>query len=127
MDETLNGRYNALLYGYDSGGTGLLAELKSKILSRPDLLRSDGALCLLTLFDQMIVRPYMGQIFSSEGHALPVPKIASDNFGEHVRKSLWIIIDNLQKNGSKEPRSSHEVLTAINAVWAELSELLFWG
>jgi hypothetical protein len=83
MDPILEARYLILLQAYQVGGREALKLIKAELLrsvrpqrrSRPrSVLRPDAALCLLTLYDQMIVRPYGQRGLES----LPVPEIGKN-------------------------------------------------
>ena len=62
MDEVLSERYRLLFLAYEAGGQGITAALKQRIYENLGVLRFDAALCLLTLFDQMIIRPYLAEL-----------------------------------------------------------------
>ena len=62
MDDDLAQRYLALFLAYNVGGRSDLEALKLRILqSTPEFLRPDAALLLLSLYDQMIFRPFTGK------------------------------------------------------------------
>ncbi|WP_404294269.1 hypothetical protein ACD578_28685 (plasmid) [Microvirga sp. RSM25] len=132
MDEALANRYMALLTSYDAGGQGLLANIKGTLIrqvGRGVNLRPDAALILLTLYDQMILRPYMGHFPLMPEGDLPLPNAtrAIPDFSEDVLKSLDRILDELRGSKSGEPVSSHEVLRAIEGLWSELSAVFLWS
>jgi hypothetical protein len=58
MDEVLSERYRLLFLAYKTGGQGITTALKQRIYENLGVLRFDAALCLLKLFDQMIIRLY---------------------------------------------------------------------
>jgi hypothetical protein len=64
MDPLLEQRYLALFGAYAVGESDDLGELKFRLLEalRGKFLRPDAALCLMTLYDQMIFRPYTSSI-----------------------------------------------------------------
>ena len=74
MDDDLAQRYLALFLAYNVGGRGDLEALKLRILqSTPDFLRPDAALLLLSLCDQMIFRPFTGQMLSPTRKWMKIP------------------------------------------------------
>lgn len=129
MDEILAQRYLALLLAYDAGGRGDLALLKRSILEQtPTFLRADAALMLLSLYDQMILRPYTGPIATLSGEWMAVPRIGLDinSFFDRVRRSLDEIFKQLSV-AQERPISSHQVLLAIERAWPTISELYGWA
>jgi len=129
MEEILNKRYQQLFYHYESGAIGMLAALKQALADKLDILRPDAALCLLVLYDQMILRPYGGHVLDGGvGVARPslTAKMSGGEFSERVLSSLTYLVDRLQK---KSPRaaSSHDVLVVINESWEYLSGQFAWA
>lgn len=135
MDEILSERYMALFLAYGVGERSDLTFIKSALLARthPKFLRPDAALLLLTLFDQMILRPYTGPIPpltpdpGDRQQLLPLPNIARNEsyfFTEVVRRSLDEILKKLEDLHHEV--SSHEVLKAILNSWPTISELYGW-
>jgi len=107
MDEILSERYMALFLAYGVGERSDLTFIKSALLARthPKFLRPDAALLLLTLFDQMILRPYTGPIPpltpdpGDRQQLLPLPNIARNESyfsTEVVRRSLDEILKKLE-------------------------------
>lgn len=131
MDQILSARYMALFLAYGVGERGELAFIKSQLLTRtPKFLRPDAALLLLSLYDQMILRPYTGPIrtLRPDGTQLPIPAIAQNesNFSTQVvRRSLDEILKTLE--GLHREISSHDVLNAILNSWPTISELYGWA
>jgi hypothetical protein len=85
-----------LLLSYESGGRDEVASLKQVLLkhvfikSTQPQLRPDAALCLLTLFDQMILRTYAGYIPTSrhtDGLPLPESIVSLSQFDGVVQDS----------------------------------------
>lgn len=156
MDELLDERYRRLFETYDTDdwhtpsflyyferilprrllrreGAGLepLRSVKERLSKEIAVgsMRADAALCLLALYDHMIFRPYAG--YSPDG--LPIHQIATDfgDFTQRVQHSLSIILTELRQSKRKveyeEPRSSHDVLVAIDGVWGNLREFFNWA
>jgi hypothetical protein len=132
MDEILAQRYMALFLAYDFGGRGTLASIKQRIQHlTPMFFRPDAALLLLSLYDQMILRPYSGPIFSLNqpaGEWMPVPSIGRDldAFMGRVNQSFDLIHGQLETTAER-PVSSHQVLRAILNSWPTISELFGWA
>src|SRR4051812_15271444 len=129
MDKNLETRYRALFVSYDSGGRRIVTKLKEKISSLGNL-RPDAALCLITLFDQMIIRPYIGSILDDKGALTLTPQTIRAEFQSNIDQSFDIIIKELKDIhvDKNDPRhSSHDVLIAIDKAWETLSELFGWG
>jgi hypothetical protein len=150
MDELLTERYRRLFEEYDAevGPTILTShesawptllwkrradperDLLQRVKARLDdaisrgKLRPDAGLCLLTLYDQMILRPYGGRL----PRHLPIhPRARNfDSFSEAVDQSLSAIFERLPRTHI-EPASSHEILLAIDASWDTLSEYFGWA
>ena len=128
MDDNLAQRYLALFLAYNVGGRGDLEALKLRILqSTPDFLRPDAALLLLSLYDQMIFRPFTGPILSPTREWMQIPPIGLDlaSFNQRVTNSLDMIFEELRKVQGR-PASSHQVLLALVNSWAAISELFGW-
>ncbi len=131
MNSLLERRYLDLLWAYNCGSTGAIQAVKHRLmLAMVDYqIRPDAALCLLTLYDQMILRPYYGSIPNRDGfpasgdleNAHPAPAF------DVVQRSLDVILDRARHGGFEAPISSHSVLTIIQDVWPELSDLFHWG
>ena len=103
--------------------------LKLRILqSTPDFLRPDAALLLLSLYDQMIFRPFTGPILSPTREWMQIPPIGLDlaSFNQRVTNSLDMIFEELRKVQGR-PASSHQVLLALVNSWAPISELFGWA
>src|SRR5690348_8328498 len=103
MDEILTARYMALFLAYGVGERGDLAFIKSELLTRtnPKFLRPDASLLLLSLYDQMILRPYTGsiQFLTADGGQLALPSVARNEsyFSSNVvRRSLNEILRRLE-------------------------------
>jgi hypothetical protein len=132
MEPVLLQRYLVLFLAYGAGERGDLVFIKGELLSRlQKFLRPDAALLLLSLYDQMILRPYAGSIqvqTPSGSQQLPLPGIAQNEsaFSERVRRSLDAILGALE-NVHERPISSHQVLMAILGVWPTISELYGWA
>jgi hypothetical protein len=132
MEQVLLQRYLALFLSYGAGESGDLAFIKSELLPRTvKLLRPDAALLLLSLYDQMILRPYTGSIqlqTLEETQQLGLPAIARDrtNFNGRVRRSLSVILERLEHE-QQRPISSHQVLIAILNSWSTISDLYGWA
>jgi hypothetical protein len=138
MDRNLEERYEALLEAYPTEQDDGLTLVKKYLLSQTTSLRPDGALCLLTLYDYMILRPYAGHV-SVKGRPgeLPLHRLGADRteFMHRVGRSLDLISIRLRdisppqaRAVSGDPRaSSHDVLRAIDIAWPELSILFGWG
>ena len=125
MDDNLAQRYLALFLAYNVGGRGDLEALKLRILqSTPELLRPDAALLLLSLYDQMIFRPFTGQILSPTREWMKIPPIGRElaSFNQRVTSSLDVIFEELGKVQAR-PASSHQVLLALVKSWPTISEL----
>jgi hypothetical protein len=135
MDPNLEKRYGNLLLAYDIGGGGLLGEIKQRLLEHvtsayaSPKLRPDAALCLLSLCDQMILRPYAGYVPTFDnisGLSIPTPAVDQRRFYETVHHSLQIIFDELNKHG-KPPCSSHDVLKVVEVLWPQFAVSFGWG
>jgi hypothetical protein len=90
MDDDLAQRYLALFLAYNVGGRGDLEALKLRILqSTPEFLRPDAALLLLSLYDQMIFRPFTGQILSPTREWMKIPPIGRElaSFNQRHKQS----------------------------------------
>jgi hypothetical protein len=133
MDYLLSNRYEVLLAGYANGQAGLIKELKAKVIARQSFFRPDAALCLLVLYDELILKAYQGPLYTpkdlpTRGKPLGVPKIGKRGFNVRVRKSFEIVEKELRKRVGKNGRaSSHDVLLAFNSRWRDLSVLFLWG
>lgn len=145
MDGDLELRYWHLLNSYDAQNRVMLERIKQQLLDhtftrsverrpffRPQApwLRPDAALCLLTLYDYMITRPYAASTFSA-GYPLnfppPIYNEGSRDFQQKVDLSLDTIFDSLLRRDMDEPRSSHDILRAIDAVWPMQAKIFGWG
>jgi hypothetical protein len=129
MDEDLTQRYLALFLAYNVGGRGDLEALKLTILqSTPTFLRPDAALMLLSLYDQMIFRPFTGAILSPTREWMMVPPIGRElaSFNQRVTNSLNVIFEELKKV-QERPISSYQVLLALMNSWPTISEIFGWA
>jgi hypothetical protein len=134
MDRVLEERYLALFQGYGIKRRRDLAMIKQRLLGLvlEHLLRPDAALCLLTLYDQMIVRPYAAPVRSrrqdEEITTLPIPEIGrnKDQFAGKILQSFTVILEQIM-TVHERPISSHQVLRAIDRAWPTLSEIFGWG
>jgi hypothetical protein len=130
MDPVLASRYMALFSSYEAGERGGAGFVKRQLISRSALtfLRPDAALLLLVLYDQMILRPYAGEIMLPSGEAMPLPPNAGDpvKTADSVSRGLDEIFKDLEQ-ARERPISSHRVLEAIMNTWPKISELHGWG
>jgi hypothetical protein len=132
MDEVLSERYRLLFLAYEAGGQGITTALKQRIYENLGVLRFDAALCLLTLFDQMIIRPYLGRIESASptfGNPLPLPSHphAFPLHADAVFAGLDRVLSQMSETRKETQSSSHEVIQAIEAVWPSLAEMFGWA
>jgi hypothetical protein len=140
VDPELELRYVALVQRYrdyaailpwsvhDADRSDDFRQLERLILPRSHDLRPDALLCLLTLYDEMILTPYRGQLATGDGEILPRLPIGRDRdeFFKRVRQSLEVIFQRLSE-APERPISSHQVLRAIDRGWSELSRIFGWG
>ena len=145
MEGNLELRYWQLLESYDVRNRPAVAHTKEKLLKHTfvpnvrrtvfssataPLLRPDAALCLLTLYDYMIIRPYAAKITSADypvGIPSPHQDETSPDFRRKLEQSLDSIFGALPEKNRDEPHSSHEVLAAINFAWKTQAMLFGWG
>ena len=119
----------ALFLAYNVGGRGDLEALKLRLLqSTPDFLRPDAALLLLSLYDQMVFRPFTGPILSPTREWMKIPPIGLDlaSFNQRVTNSLDMIFEELGKVQAR-PASSHQVLLVLVNSWPAIRELFGWA
>lgn len=124
MNQDLEKRYRELFLAYDMGGREDLARVKRRLwenLGRGVELRSDAAFLLLTLYDQMILRPYAGLFITSSGEIPPL------GLKYPVDQSLDALFTSLQSMPGEPPRSSHDVLKAIELTWSSQSVFFNWA
>jgi len=140
VDTLLERRYAALVRFYSDDAPAALwartevdrpddfRQLQRLIVPRSHDLRPDATLCLLTLYNEMILRPYRGQLSTLGGDRLPSPSIgrSRDEFFERVEQSLDVIFARLA-DVTERPISSHQVLRAIDGGWPQLSKIFGWG
>lgn len=136
MDEVLALRYLTLFFSYGAGERDL-EFLKSQLIARTipsvpalrPLLRADAALLLLSLYDQMILRPYTGPVRLPSGEEISIPETPrhTHDFDGRVRRSLNVILTELERLPGGRAISSHQVLQAILDVWPTVSELYGWA
>jgi hypothetical protein len=143
MDESLNERYLALFDGYNVVDRPLVARVKKRLSERinrsvspspreKEPLRSDAALLLLTLMDDMIIRPYFTPMISvNRPRGIPIPAVVAaitlDRLPSFLDNLLEIIFNKLHKSEEDPAFSSHDVIEAINGAWKDLSAQLGWG
>jgi|ERR1700674_1705115 len=149
MISELERRYTRLLrfYGRRRPDNSLLVRIKQEIERRSDIiqptLRPDAKLCLLVLYDFMIVRPYAGEFplpfFQSHGEQRPRWEPFLLNAEEPIIRSVATIFEYLGEVRAKRNftsdeyeegdnrYSSHEILQAIDAAWGELKRPFKWG
>jgi hypothetical protein len=133
MDPDLEKRYRMLLLAYDLGGHSELARLKQTILGHvlnriTPVLRPDAGLCLIVLYDHMILRPYDGYV-PTENDLPGLKRVkpgGTPTFSNSLDQSLKTILDALNKMAKSE-YSSHDVLRAIDETWSQLSGFFGWG
>lgn len=141
MDEILDDRYAILIANYPVDSR-ILSELHDEISGNLHgegyRLRTDAALILISLFDQMIIRPYHGPLhrpyvnpfYKSEIVRFPLPskfrEFDDEKFLELCRGALRQIIKTAQRDDDKVI-SSHSVIQSIDANWESLSEMFGWG
>jgi hypothetical protein len=128
LDRVLEQNYLQLLTTYPAiGAVG--RRIKADLIQRLQIMRPDAALCLLTLYDQMILRPYTGRmrLFSRPGRR---PPMVDKRFGQRVLESYSLILEELEKTAranSTQKLSSHDVLRAVDARWEQLSHIFWWA
>jgi hypothetical protein len=128
VDHILAQIYTQKLVSYDTKGSRLLDRMKVALMrDHQYTFRPDASVCLLSLYDQMIVVPYserlkFGPLFTSEGTS---PMTAQD-FDLRVMESFNLLVQTIETNKS-ELASSHDVIKAINSVWGSLSSYFKWG
>lgn len=132
MNELLAARYRALFFAYDVGGSPDIAELRARIAAQMaphGRLRTDAALLLLLMADQMVLRPYLGAVPDQDGvEALPVfaPK-GAETLRAHIRDVLPMVIERSAAFSEGEAISAHAVLRAADQLWPQLAELFDWA
>jgi hypothetical protein len=121
MNKDLERRYQELFSAYDMGGRGSLARVKTRLWESINrgLLRSDAAFLLLTLYDQMILRPYFGQFATQYGNIPPI--VLKERA---VDQSLEAVFGDL--GSGQLPHSSHDVLKAIERTWQSQADFFNW-
>jgi hypothetical protein len=131
MNPALERRYLELFWAYDAGGNGLVQWVKHRLMAGMSeyQLRADAALCLLALYDNMIVKPYYGVIpersnFPQSGD-LSIVKPAPDRGA--IEASIEVIFERIRLGDFERPVSSHSALLAIQQAWPRVSELFLWG
>jgi hypothetical protein len=135
MEDLLKLRYSELFAVYNVSNRPILKRIKKRLersMERPipgylassPRLRPDAALCLLALYDQMIVRPY-----SAKFPGIPIPKRgrSSSDFWHSVERSLAAIFSVLRQSQRRAPYSSHDILKAINRAWPKLQVIFGWA
>jgi hypothetical protein len=140
MDEILNDRYAILIANYPVDSR-VLSDLRKDILENlyeGYRLRADAALILISLFDQMIIRPYHGPLhrsyanpfFKPEVVQFPLPQkfreMDDEKFLDQCRAALGLIMKSAQRDDDKVI-SSHSIIRSIDASWESLSEMFGWG
>ena len=139
MDQELTLRYLTLFDAYETRGLPLVATIKSRIseltaretlgrraIGRTPRLRADAALCLLTLFDLMIIRPYWGSIVTTTnrgGRPLDTFSVPQDSLGQ----ALLFILEAMSETHEDDLYSSHDVLQGIDRAWPTLAALFGWA
>jgi hypothetical protein len=127
MDELLRKRYGLLFGTREVTDWPVLAGVKRRIGESSKLLRPDAALCLLILYEDMIVRAYSGPLAPPQGDVLPPTSLgAQSDFGTVVQKSLDFLLGEIAKFKTTDA-SSHDVIKAIDSGWKTLSEYFQWG
>lgn len=127
MDELLRQRYGLLFGTREVTDWPILATVKRRIREKDKLLRPDAALCLLILYEGMIVRAYSGPLAPPQGDVLPSTSLGTQsNFGTIVEKSLDFLLGEIAKFSTTDA-SSHDVIKAIDSGWKTLSEYFQWG
>lgn len=127
MDELLKERYRLLFGTRDVTDWPILADVKRRIGERGNALRPDAALCLLVLYEAMIVRAYSGPLAHPRDGVLPPTSLgAQADFGIVVQKSLDFLLGEIAKLNQTDA-SSHDVIKAIDSGWRTLSEYFQWG
>jgi hypothetical protein len=144
VDDHLTRRYEAVLTRFQVS-PGTPSDQVRKVvqaLVRQGNLRPDAALCLLALYEYMIVQPYGGEITSRRfrgfgGDLFRGPsrlrgptsrRTEPAQLDAKVGQSLELILTELLERADvSESASSHDVLRAINAVWPELATIFDWA
>ena len=133
MSDLLTDRYSARYVAYECADAGVAAFLRGHIdrldtEGRP--LRPDAKLLLLSLFDQMIYRPYAGPIWSIEGESLGtrMPEVVERHeLGERISHGFVVIVEGLAEISIESPISGHAILRVIDAKWKELVNIFGWA
>jgi hypothetical protein len=125
MDELLARRYWLLLLGYDIGGGGPLVRIKRQIIGlvKEEMLRPDAGLYLLANCDQMLFRPYFGDIAAPDGDAMRLPE-RGDLEPRDLERALGYVLEQLE---GERPFSSHAAAQAVEASWERLAIAFGWG
>ena len=125
MDETLKARYQEIFSAYGAGATGVLPEVKRRIIEWNEAherkLRSDAALFLVVNLDLMLIRPYGGTF----GNLPPFKRIPLEEVPARTRDFLELILEDLAKK--KGGISSHEVMGSVDSIWGKAVNVLAWG
>lgn len=128
MNEDLSRRYRLLFEAYDNGGIGMMLPIRQRLMAmlNQETIRPDGALYLLSNLDQMITRPYYGQIIEIVGGTISelLPEFDPATATDTLLTAFNKIVENLD---GEVPYSSHAVSLAIEKSWSELAELFLWG
>jgi hypothetical protein len=131
MDRELERIYAALLAGYDVKNSNVLKQIQANlVLNQQTTLRPDASLCLLSLYDNMIVEPYSHRlrvgppIFGVDQQGVP---LSQQNFESRVMESFWLLLRTIDRDKKDVLASSHDVIIAINSAWGSISSYFNWG
>jgi hypothetical protein len=129
VDPLLAQSYFKLFMNYDTRNIAVLDQIKAALLqNQMSTFRSDALLCVLSLFDQMIVQPYQDRL--SQGN-LSSPNstvvLTAQNLDAQVMDSFYELVKTTNNNKRESLASSHDVIKAIDAAWGTISTYLLWG
>jgi hypothetical protein len=130
MNELLATRYRLLFESYAVGDSGPVVMFKGRIVEwntqNGGILRPDASLFLLVNLDQLIIRPYFGDIESGGTQLLPLPSgLSADEWVRRAQQATELILGQLEKGAGEI--SAHDVLQVIDINWNTLAASFGWG
>ncbi len=132
MDQELQRIYGGLLAAYDVKKSNILDQIKATlILNQEKSLRPDASLCLLTLYDNMIVTPYSLRLRTASsqvnGANVGIFPQNEQELNQRVMDSFYLLLQTIDRDKKDLLASSHDVIIAINSIWGPLSSYFNWG
>jgi hypothetical protein len=128
VDQDLESAYRELLTTYDVRYSSTLEKIKTILIQNfEQTFRPDAALCLLSLYDDMILAPYSKRLRSGPLISDSPSPLTEQDLEKRTLDSFWLLVRTIERDKKDLRATSHDVVKTINSIWGSLSSFFNWG